>query len=99
MYQHCFQLFPKLYLAEYTFEIKSLLFCNISPVNKTAQFLTVRKYCENVQWRGATKVKREKARLKIHQISKEAYTVAGMQQSEKIKEQILNSRLLAESIL
>lgn len=71
----------------------------MSPVNKTAQFLTERKHCANVLWRGATKVKREKARLKIHQIGKEAYIVAGMQQSEKIKEQILNSRLLAENIL
>lgn len=36
-------------------------YLNISPVNKTAHFLTVRKYCENVQWGGATKVKREKS--------------------------------------
>lgn len=42
------------------------------------------------------KVKRESETE--NQLSKEAYIVAGMQQSEKIKEQILNSRLLAESI-
>lgn len=51
----------------------------------------VRKYCENES--------KERKSETENPLNKEAYTIAGMQQSEKIKEQILNSRLLAESVL